>query len=99
LEKNEVNNETSDLEGLVSGKDLIQAFKKNTVKYTYKKIVPQDIQSFQDEGWEKIGRGNKKSLRLRKLKDIPVGFEDEVWCIFYKMGFDEMNKDHDFSIT
>ncbi|KAB2948391.1 MAG: hypothetical protein MPEBLZ_01871 [Candidatus Methanoperedens nitroreducens] len=99
MKKNEVNNETINLDGLVSGKDLIQAFKKNNVKYIYKTIVPQDIQPFLDEGWAKIGRGSKKSLRLRKLKDIPVGFEDEVWCIFYKMGFDEMNKDHDFSIS
>lgn len=94
-----MNNETINLDGLVSGKDLIQAFKKNNVKYIYKTIVPQDIQPFLDEGWAKIGRGSKKSLRLRKLKDIPIGFEDEVWCIFYKMGFDEMNKDHDFSIS
>lgn len=92
------NKEIATLDGLVSEKDLHQAFKKNNVKYLYKKIVPQEIQPYIDEGWEKIGRGSKKFLRLRKLKDLSVGFEDEVWCIFYKMGFDEMNKDHDFSI-
>ena len=99
LEKIDIpNKEKIILEGLVSGKDLNQAFKKNNVKYLNKKIVPQEIQPYIDEGWEKIGRGSKKFLRLRKLKDLSVGFEDEVWCIFYKMGFDEMNKDHDFSI-
>ncbi len=87
------------LEGLASGEDLAQTYKKRNVKYVYKQVVKQDLQPYFDDGWEKIGRGSKKFFRLRKLKDIASGFEDEVWCIFYKMGFDEMNKDHNFSIS
>ncbi|MCZ7385118.1 MAG: DGQHR domain-containing protein [Candidatus Methanoperedens sp.] len=86
------------LEGLASGDDLVQTYKKRNVKYVYKQVVKQDLQPYFDEGWGKIGRGSKKFFRLRKLKDIALGFEDEVWCIFNKMGFDEMNKDRNFSI-
>jgi DNA sulfur modification protein DndB len=86
------------LEGLVSSEELEQSYKKRNVKYVYKRVVKQDLQPFFDEGWEKTGYKSKKFFRLRKLKDIGSGFEDEVWCIFKRMGFDEMNKDNSFSI-
>ena len=91
-----INNGT--LEGLVSEKDIDQAYKKRNVKYVSKTVVKQDLQPFFDEGWEKTGYKSKKSFRLRKLKDIGPGFEDEVWSIFKRMGFTEMNKDNTFSI-
>lgn len=86
------------LEGLVSDEELDQTYKKRNVKYVYKRVVKQDLQPFFDEGWEKTGYKSKKFFRLRKLKDIGPGFEDEVWCIFKRMGFNEMNKDDNFSI-
>ncbi|MCD4808248.1 MAG: DGQHR domain-containing protein [Methanococcoides sp.] len=86
------------LEGLVTGEHLDTAYKKRNVKYVYKKIVKQDLQSFFDEGWEKTGYRSKDYLRLRKPKDIGPGFEDEVWSIFNRMKFHEMNKDNNFSI-
>ena len=86
------------LEGLVSENDLDQAYKKRNAKYVSKTVVKQDLQPFFDEGWEKTGYKSKKSFRLRKLKDIGPGFEDEVWSIFKRMGFTEMNKDNNFSI-
>lgn len=86
------------LEGLVSGDALDLAYKKRNVKYVYKKVVKQDLQPFVDEGWERTGYRSKKYFRLRKLKDVGPGFEDEVWCIFKKMGFNEMSKDNNFVI-
>ena len=86
------------LEGIVSENDLDQAYKKRNAKYVSKTVVKQDLQPFFDEGWEKTGYKSKKSFRLRKLKDIGPGFEDEVWSIFKRMGFTEMNKDNTFSI-
>lgn len=86
------------MEKLVSRKDLEQTYKKNNVKYIYKKIVKQDLEPYIEDGWEKINSKNKEFFKLRKLKDFALVFEDEVWCILYKMGFDEMNKDHNFSI-
>lgn len=99
IEKAEImSSEKVALEGLASGEDLVQTYKKRNVKYVYKKVVKQDLQPYFDDGWEKIGRGGKKFFRLRIPKDVASGFEDEVWCIFNKMGFDEMNKDRNFSI-
>ena len=90
--------EKVNLEGIVFGDELDQAYKKRNVKYVYKKVVKQDLQPFFDEGWEKTGYRSRNFFRLRKPKDIGSGFEDEVWCIFKRMGFNEMNKDNTFVI-
>lgn len=86
------------LEGLVSGDELDKTYRKRNKKYVYKRITRQGIQPFADEGWEKTGYKSKTHFRLRRLKDIGPGFEDEVWCIFKRMAFDEMNADSTFVI-
>jgi DNA sulfur modification protein DndB len=89
---------SSNFEGLVSDEDLNRAYSKRNQKYVNKNLVKQDITSFLAEGWEKVRSRSKNNVKLRKLKDIGPGFEDDVWCIFYRMGFFEMNKDSKFVI-
>lgn len=86
------------LVGLVSGEELDRVYKKRSVKYIYKALVKQDIESYIQDGWEKIPHRKRKTIKLRKLKEISSGFEDEVWGIFYRMGFFEMNRDSNFTI-
>lgn len=93
-----MNTQKVTLEGLVSGEDLDKAYRKRRAKYVYKTVVKQDLQPFFDKGWEKIRSRSKKSFRLRKLKDIGPSFENEVWCTFKRMGFNEMNRDNKFYI-
>lgn len=86
------------LEGLLSGEELDSAYRKRNRKYVYKRIVKQDLEPFFREGWEKVGRATRKHVRLKKIKDLGSGFEDEVWCTFYRMGFSEMNEGSNFVI-
>jgi len=86
------------LEGLVSGEDLNLIYKKRNQKHQYKTIIAENAQSLIDQGWEKTKHRGRKEIRLKKLKDIEDAFKDEVWCIFYRMGFQEMNKDNTFII-
>ena len=88
----------ADFEGLVSGEDFDRAYSKRNQKFVSKNLVKQDVTSFLASGWEKVRGRSKTHIKLRKLKDIGLGFEDEVWCIFYRMGFFEMNKDSKFII-
>jgi len=85
------------LEGLIEGDELDSAYRKRNKNWITKKIVPQDITSFINDGWE-VRKKTKKTITLRKPKDIGSAFEDDVWCIFYKMGFLEMNGDNTFKI-
>lgn len=87
-----------ELEGLVSGVELDKVYKKRSVKYIYKTSVKSDVEPHLKSGWEKIPNKKRNVVSLRKLKDVGPGFEDEVWGIFYRMGFFEMNRDSNFSI-
>jgi len=52
---------------------------------------------YKDNNWE-IKREYKRSLRIYKNKREDECFEDEVWLLFKKMGFKEMNKDRNFRV-
>ncbi len=99
---NEINDsdfsDRTELNGLVSDVELDKTYKKRQVPYLYKSLVPQDITPFIAQGWEKTSSRKRKTIHLRKFKDIGPGFEDQVWCIFYRMGFLELNKDSNFTI-
>lgn len=86
------------LDDIVSGGDLNKNFRTRNKKYIYKKASSQDIQTDIGNGWERTGPKNRKIVRLRKHKDAGLDFQDGVWCIFYKMGFSEMNRSREFAI-
>lgn len=86
-----------ELKDIATGELLEREYKKRRQKFVYKKIVKQDLEPFFKEGWQK-GSISKKSVRLKKLKDIGVAFEDDLWCTLYQMGFYEMNLGQNFLI-
>ena len=45
-----------------------------------------------------ISKKLKRQLRLGKAKNLDRQFEDRVWRLFYKMGYEDLNKGHDFTI-
>jgi len=87
------------LDGIVSGEDIDRVYTKRNSNYLYRRVSKEDIETCISEGWELTAQKGKKSVRMRKPKDTGPAFEDEVWCIFKRMGFNEMNGDGTFSIT
>ncbi len=86
------------LDDIVTNGDLRKNYQTRNKAYIYKKANSQDIQADIDNGWERIGPKNRKMASLRKNKDVGLDFQDKVWCIFYKMGFSEMNRSREFAI-
>jgi len=86
------------LDDIVSNEDLDRHYRTRNKKYIYKRVISTDVQKDINNGWERIGPRNRKTARLRKPKDVGLGFQDRVWCIFYKMGFLEMNRSREFPI-
>jgi len=84
-------------EGLVSFSELESVYRKRKPAFIFMKVPMGKEGLYLDDGWE-IKRRNKKSARLAKPKPIDEAFEDEVWCLFSKMGFKEMNRDRNFRI-
>lgn len=66
-------------------------------KYQYKSIKKSELKEHLDSGWE-IQRRNKNSFRVKTLKPTDEWFEDRVWTLFAKMGFNYMNSDRNFRL-
>lgn len=84
--------------------DLITGDELNAEAKTRRKLVVEakvnglSISDRQNAGWEIIKEYKNGSALMKKSKDIGDSFEDEVWTIFYKMGFKVMNKSRDFRL-
>lgn len=73
----------------------IRQRKKNFID---KKIPKSNLVKYLQQGY-KIHRELKNAYIVRKTKDISDLFEDEIWLLFQKMGFEELNKGYDFNIN
>lgn len=72
----------------------------NYRKHAYEQITvkKEDIHFKEDDGW-KTHKVNKNSVIMRKAKKIGDSFEDEIWTVFYNMGFKVMNESRDFKVS
>lgn len=66
-------------------------------QFQYKSIKKNEIDDFISQGWE-IQRENKNSYRVKSYKPKDIWFEDRVWTLFAKMGFNYLNADRNFSL-
>ncbi len=61
--------------------------------------VPNDkVESYYAKGWNHL-KTNKKNTTIYKEKSVGAAFEDEVWSVFYNMGFKIMNENNRFAIV
>jgi hypothetical protein len=73
-------------------------YKRRRDAFLYEKVPIGGEQPYLSDGWA-TDRTLQRSYRLKRAKSSDRQFEDDVWCLFYKMGFDELNKGHNFTIT
>ena len=90
-------NDENYFEGIISGSELNSVYKNRKTPYIFKTVLLENEAPYLEEGWA-IDRRNKKSLRLAKLKSIDQIFENEIWCLLYKMGYKHLNSDTNFRI-
>jgi DNA sulfur modification protein DndB len=72
-------------------------FKRRRDQFVYMKVPTGGEAPYLAEGWT-IEKKLKRQLRLSKLKSLDRQFEDRIWRLFYRMGYDELNKGHGFTI-
>jgi len=88
-----------EIPGIVVGDDLKKVYKRRNKNWTYKKITLEELEKHQIDGWDVSGKKQKNTVWVKKItKTNATLFEDEVWGIFYRLGFLEMNKDSTFTI-
>jgi DGQHR domain-containing protein len=72
-------------------------FKRRRDEFIYQKVPIAGEAPYLADGWT-VTKKLKRQLRLSKPKNLDRQFEDRVWRLFYKMGYTDLNKGHDFTI-
>ncbi|MDD4069954.1 MAG: DGQHR domain-containing protein [Candidatus Izemoplasmatales bacterium] len=84
---------------LVLADELHEIAKTRKIDYHEEKVLPELIEKYQKNGWTIVKQYKDGSAKMKINKKIGDSFEDEVWMIFYKMGFKIMNKTNDFKLS
>jgi DNA sulfur modification protein DndB len=82
---------------LIRGDELNRVARQRQRKYHEITVPKPDKESYLEKGW-KERREYARSVRLWREKPIDELLEDEVWLLFWNMGFIEMNRDRNFTI-
>ena len=90
---------------IVSGDEIASELRRRKSKDVYKavsaankKLIAEKVKLEEVDGWH-IVKKNTKSTRMAKPKPADEQLEDEVWSILAQMGFMEMSKGRQFTIT
>ncbi len=83
---------------LVQNEELNKTARQRKRKYHELTVSQTERDSYLQQGWELKPKQPKNKARLSKEKQPDELLEDEVWLLFYNMGFTEMNKDRNFKI-
>lgn len=86
-------------EHLASGEALAAAAAIRSKDGVEEKFDAALIQSKEAQGWVVKKTYKNGSALMMQPKKIGDAFEDEVWMIFYKMGFAVMNADRHFKLS
>ena len=73
-------------------------FKRRRDQNIYQKVPIGGEGPYLAEGWSP-SKKLKKQIRLAKEKSFDRQFEDRVWRLFYRMGYQDLNKGHAFTIS
>ena len=91
---------TTNWENIVSGNYLITAKNKRKNIYEERKERKSALKELEDEGWEYVkDYADPKFIKVRKEKAFFDQFENQIWLLFYQMGFTHLNKDNNFKMN
>lgn len=67
-------------------------FKAKNAQFDTKKVLHAEVEIYENQGWF-AGTPLKTKTPISKRKEYSRQFEDDVWCMFYKLGFRILNSD------
>jgi DNA sulfur modification protein DndB len=84
-------------EKITTHQNVKSIFRTRSRKYEYTSILEAEKNDYLHKGWE-FDRENLNSIKLKKLKLHSLLFENKVWSVFHKMGYNNLNIDNSFKI-
>jgi len=52
-------------------------------------INPADVPKYESDGWT-VQKESSRKVRMKKQKNHDTLLEDQAWCLFYRMGYQEI---------
>ncbi len=71
---------------------LTKKFKAKKTPYETRSISLNELDDYVKDGWDEVSTSKHKA-KIQKLKPTGIRFEDEIWCMFYNLGFRTLNYD------
>lgn len=85
-------------EHMLHEEDALKAkFKARKTQFDAKKVMHSEVEKYEGEGWI-AGTPMKTKTPITKKKECGRQFEDDVWCMFYNLGFRILNADDNLRI-
>lgn len=76
---------------LVEEAEMRREYLRRADSYQHKKVAHSDVSSQLEKGWEETKR-LKRETKIRKRKRFSEQLEDDVWCLFRRSGYSQMNR-------
>ena len=76
---------------------LNSKFKSKKTPYDFLTIDLNEYDDYMKNGWEVVTT-LKRKMKIQREKDTGRRFEDEVWCMFYNLGFRTLNYDEHLEV-
>ena len=76
---------------------LTKKFKAKKTPYEIRSVFLNELDDYVKEGWEEVSTSKHKA-KIQKLKPTGMRFEDDIWCMFYNLGFRTLNYDDNLDI-
>lgn len=74
-------------------------FKSKSLGYVVKSVRKSEYSGTPPEGWYLLDDSLKTVVKIAKKKANDEFFEDQLWCLFHKMGFKYLSKARDCRIS
>ena len=86
-------------EHMIAGDEskLKSKYKSKNSRYDLLSIDLNEIEDFKKAGWEVVTLLKRKA-KIQREKKIGRWFEDQIWCLFYNLGFRTLNYDENLVV-
>ena len=98
IQSNIINMAHTTWDKFISGDNLIAEAKERKEAYEFMRVTKAEKATVSSAKWEVYKEYKNGSAMLRRPKKTGDAFEDEIWTLFYRMGFTIMNEGRKFVI-
>lgn len=71
---------------------LVHKYKARRTSFDTTKVFPAEVEAYVNRGWM-VTNVLKTKTQLSRPKEFSRQFEDDIWCMFYELGFRILNSD------